>query len=108
MFSEGDEAHEGYLKVAKKHAKKEEEQKKEAKKTQKRPRPSGYGHGSFQSGYQYQAPMASMAPTWQTQPPPPLGLGMSPRIPKSHLRCLNCAELGHFAKECTRLASAQK
>ncbi len=109
----GDDAHEGYLKVAKKHAKKEEEKKKEEKKTPKR-KSSGYGHSGFHPmSYQASAMMQPLGqvPYWQSQPPPgaaAMGSAMTPRIPKSHLRCLNCGEFGHFAKECSRSSAASK
>ena len=100
------------MKVAKKHAKKEEEKKKEEKKAPKR-KSSGYGHSGFHPmSYQASAMMQPMAqvPYWQSQPPPVASMGsaMTPRIPKSHLRCLNCGEFGHFAKECPRSSATAK
>ncbi len=106
------------MKVAKEMAKKEDEAKKTVfKKPQKRGRPSNYGHGygSFHGGYpgnsqggyqnfqQFQPAAMQMAPMWQQQASG--GPSLSPRIPKSHLRCLNCGEFGHFAKECPKSPS---
>ncbi len=88
--------------LKKEETKKEKEAKKPAG---KRPRPAYQSYSQFQS-----VPMqVAMPPSqmWQPQGYQQAGPSqLSQRIPKSHLRCLNCGELGHFAKECSK--SSQK
>jgi len=100
MFFEGGEADADYLKVAKKHDKRA----REAKEKAEVPRPKrgrGYGYG-FHHGYgRGYPPMQSLG--WQgAQAGPSSSMG-APRFNRRETsRCNNCAEFGHFARECSK------
>ena len=111
----GEEASEHYLRVAKKFNKKEDAKKEKEATKPKRGRGSGYhgGYNAFphfqsQALLQNMAAMAAMQPMFSQQNSGVGNSPMTPRLPKALLRCLNCGELGHFAKKCPKSPSGPK
>lgn len=104
----GDEADENFQKVAKKHAKKELKEKEERKPKKARPTPySRNPFPAFNPWTQMSMQAMAMPPMWPMHPQLPAAAAasaspMAPRLPKSQLRCNNCAEYGHFARECPK------
>ncbi len=95
------------MRVAKEVAKEDKAKKeKEEKKTVKRPRPGGYQNFQFQTPMQMPMQMAAGPSGYQNQQFQ--GSQLPQRIPKALLRCLNCGELGHFVRECTKQINTQK
>lgn len=104
------------MKIAKKFAKKEEEAKKEPEVRRKAARGRGFGsrgnyHGSFGFNPWMMSPMGAMGWTPPAPPamtPPSQVQMQQPRSYKANLRCNNCGDLGHFAKECPKSAMVPK
>ncbi len=110
---QGDEADSNYQKVAKKYAKREHEAKDKSAKSSKKTRGHGYGRYPSYNPYQHYAlpppppgwgsASQGWAPAAQGYAPPAAATPPNPRFgSKAHMRCNNCAEFGHFAKECTK------
>ncbi len=92
--------------MAKLHAKREHEAKKEGKPKRGRGYPSSSSYGRGYSTYNaYPRHSAPAAQGWAPQPQAgaPPALTYQQRMQrKQEMRCNNCAEFGHFSRECNK------
>jgi hypothetical protein len=100
FYQNGDEADPNYMKVAKKHAKRElQERDARASKKSKGPR---YGSSSYGASRSYGAPQASSSHHLGGYGAGPSSAPSRGFNRKDTMRCNICAEFGHFARECRK------